>query len=241
MDCKQFREALDCYVHGELSAEAAAAADAHRRECVRCARATEHLLRLRREVKRVVNVHAPPAFLEQRVRTALRPRWMAPWRHPAPAGLRRTAAAVFVVLGLVTLWGATSNTKPFSRMAAVALDRVAVHLDEASRADIEGTVLCRDCELEHEYGVKASCKLIGHHGAIAGADGRIWNIVEQAASADLIHDNALLGKRVHVRARFFRRAGAIEVESYRVDAPARNTARSTASNEVVAKLELAPR
>jgi len=33
----------------------------------------------------------------------------------------------------------------------------------------------------------------------------------------------------------------MEVESYRVDAPARNTARSTASNEVVAKLELAPR
>jgi hypothetical protein len=38
---------------------------------------------------------------------------------------------------------------------------------------LEGKILCRDCELEHRHGVKASCKIIGHHGAIATADGRI--------------------------------------------------------------------
>src|SRR5438093_3447302 len=38
MDCKTFREALDCYVDGELSAEARTAAETHRRECARCAR-----------------------------------------------------------------------------------------------------------------------------------------------------------------------------------------------------------
>jgi hypothetical protein len=238
MDCKQFREALDCYVHGELSADAAAAADAHRRECARCERVMGRILRLRREVKRVVNLDAPPPRLEQRVRTALRPRWMTGWDPAAPIGLRRTAAAALVVVGLATLWAAVSNQGPFARAAAGALDRVAIRLDESSMADIDGTVLCRDCELEHQYGIKASCKVIGHHGAIATADGRLWNIVEQSASADLIHETALLGKTVHVRARFFRRAGAIEVESYRVQRRAQDQAeRSTAARQVVAQLE----
>lgn len=235
MDCKQFREALEYYVHGELSADAAAAADAHRRECPRCDRVMGRLLSLRGEVKRVVNMDAPPPLLEQRVRTALRPRWMTGWDPAAPIGLRRTAAAALVVLGLATLWVAVSNRGPFARAAAAALDRVAIRLDESSMADIDGTVLCRDCELEHRYGITASCKVIGHHGAIAMADGRLWNIVEQGTSADLIHENALLGKAVHVRARFFRRAGAIEVESYRVEGRARDQAeRSTAPRQVVA-------
>ena len=69
-------------------------------------------------------------------------------------------------------------------------------------------------------------------------DGRIWNIVEQRASADLIHDNALLGRKVEGRARFFRRAGAIEMESYRVEGRAANLAdRPGEPRQVLAKLE----
>ena len=76
--------------------------------------------------------------------------------------------------------------------------------------------------------------MIGHHGAIATIDGRIWNIVDERASADLIHDNALLGRTVQVRARFFRRAGAIEIESYRVEPRAGDTAeRVTEPRQVI--------
>jgi hypothetical protein len=64
------------------------------------------------------------------------------------------------------------------------------------------------------YGVNASCKIIGHHGAIATADGRIWNIVEQGTSATLIHDESLLGKKIVVRGRLFRNSRALVVDSY---------------------------
>ena len=57
-----------------------------------------------------------------------------------------------------------STRAPIDIGAANAMDRLAVRLDETSPVVLEGKILCRDCELEHRYGVKASCKTIGHHG-----------------------------------------------------------------------------
>jgi hypothetical protein len=94
------------------------------------------------------------------------------------------------------------------------MDRLALRLDETSPMVLEGKILCRDCELEHRHGVKASCKIIGHHGAIATADGRIWNVVAQGTSEKLIHDESLLGKNIVVRGRLFRNSRALVVESY---------------------------
>jgi len=82
--------------------------------------------------------------------------------------------------------------------------------------EIEGTVVCRDCELSEVSGEKVMCNRTGHRGAIATDDGRIWNIVEQPGSTDLVHDSALLGKTVRLRARLFRRAGSLAVDSYTI-------------------------
>jgi hypothetical protein len=81
---------------------------------------------------------------------------------------------------------------------------------------LQGKIVCRDCELEHRYGIRASCGVIGHHGAIATADGRIWNIVEQRTSAKLIHDESLLGKNVVVWGRLFRNSRALVIDSYQL-------------------------
>lgn len=210
MDCKQFREVLDCYVDHELSPDAMAAADVHLRECTGCQRATARLLELRRYIRETVTAAVPSPALERRVRASLRPTWTSVSR---PLALRLAAAAI--LLG-VAVWVGIANRAQAEDALAVAMDRVVVALAGPSRVIVEGTILCRDCELERRYGVKAMCRQIGHHGAIATADGRIWNIVEQPSSSVLIHDGALLGKRVHVRARLFRPAGAMVIDSYTI-------------------------
>lgn len=213
MNCKQFRESLDCYLDGELSGEASAAADAHRKECPQCERAVLRLQELKTTVRRTVSIATPPSDLDARIRAAVGSPWtrsLDAMRSFAPKrrGLGLAAVAVFILAVTV------STRAPIDISAANAMDRLALHLDETSPVVLEGKILCRDCELEHRYGVKASCKTIGHHGAIATADGRIWNIVEQGASATLIHDDSLLGKRVVVRGRLFRNSRALVVESY---------------------------
>jgi hypothetical protein len=213
MNCKQFRESLDCYLDGELSAEASAAADAHRKECPQCERAVLRLEELKTTVRRTVSIATPPSDLEARIRTAMATPWMRPFdtiRSFAPRRSVLALAAVAVFILAVTV----STRAPIDISAANAMDRLALHLDDTSPVVLEGKLLCRDCELEHRYGVKASCKIIGHHGAIATADGRIWNIVEQQTSAKLIHDESLLGKNIVVRGRLFRNSRALVIESY---------------------------
>jgi len=215
MNCKQFRESLDCYLDGELSAAACAAADAHRKECPQCDRALAHVQELKTAVRRTVTVASPPSDLDARIRAAVATPWTRPLDTIRSFGTRRSvlalaAAAVFVLAVTV------STRPPIDISAANAMDRLAVRLDDTSPVVLEGTILCRDCELEHRYGVKASCKIIGHHGAIATADGRIWNIVEQGSSAALIHDEHLLGKKVVVRGRLFRGSRVLVIESYQL-------------------------
>jgi len=200
---------------GELSAAASAAADVHRKECPQCDRAVTRLQELKTAVRRTVNVATPPSDLDARVRPAVATPWMRPFDTIMSFGPRRSAFALAVVVVLI-LAVTVSTRSPIDVSAANAMDRLALRLDDTSPVVLEGKVLCRDCELEHRYGVKASCKVLGHHGAIATADGRIWNIVEQRTSAALIHDESLLGKNVVVRGRLFRGSRALVIESYQL-------------------------
>jgi hypothetical protein len=215
MTCKQFRESLDCYVDGELSVTATAAADSHRRECQACDRAVTSLLAMRSSLKQATASVRLPAGLERRVRTVLMPHWLRPFAAASFAPRRSVMAIAAVALLAVVL--ATITRPPVDATAANAMDRLALRLDDSSPVVVEGTVLCRDCELEHRYGIKSSCRQIGHHGAIFTADGRILNLVEQRASSRLIHDETLFGKKVIVHGRIFRGARALVVDSFQLE------------------------
>ncbi len=214
MDCKQFREVLDCYIDHELSASAMSAAYVHRRECAACARAADGLEALRRRIRSVVTACDTPPDLERRIRQVIAP----PWGYAAAAGWRAPRWAIAAALILAILGSAGVGYRVDVRQQLVtALDHAVVALaDPTMTVVLEATVLCRDCELEARYGVKAPCNRVGHHGALATADGHLWNIMELPASAGLIHDNELLGRRVRVRGRLYRDAGSIAIESYQL-------------------------
>lgn len=212
MDCKQFRELLDCYVDGELSVEAVAAADAHLSECASCARVAAHLERLRGAVRQAVFAHSPPANLGERVRQSLRPWWV-------PRDVSATARHLAIAASLVVIVGAglaAAGGAQIPDAVVSAMDSAVAKLSGPIDVVLEGRLVCRDCELEKRHGERPMCQRTGHHGAIATSDGRIWNIVEQPASTDLIHDTALLGKAVRVRARLFREAGSLAVQTFTI-------------------------
>ncbi len=213
MTCEQFRESVDCYVDGELSAEAKTAVERHRAECVGCDTAARQIAELRASVRRAVSDIPLPGHLEARIRTATAAPF--PRRRDAGVGGRRWWAVAAAVLLLVAGGLALSAGRAAPGGAADVFERMALQVSDTGAVVIEGTVLCRDCELEHRYGVQAPCRRIGHHGAIATADGRIWNLVDQEPAADLIHNEALLGRRVLVHGRMYRGARALVVE--RVD------------------------
>jgi hypothetical protein len=205
MDCKNLREVLDLYVDGELSPEATVQAEAHLAECHPCRRAADGLRGLRQAVKAAVSQYQPPPTLVDRVRKST----LSPWHHrPAWALAVATASLLVVALAVSVsqLRGAVANT----------LEAAAFHLDDSRSVVMEGTLLCRDCQLKKEFGYRAMCPLKGHHGTLQTKDGKIWNILDGDASEDLIHNSALLGRIVRIHGRCFRRASSIEVDSYEV-------------------------
>lgn len=204
MDCKEFRETLDLYVDGELAAEAVAAANAHVSECEPCRRAHQELLRLRRGVQNAVRAHGTPPPLEKRIRARLASAWRPAWA--------RVAALVLILFALLAL-----GVSPDARgVAARSMEFVAFHLDRPRLVELEGQLVCRDCELKTLYGAKTMCLLKGHRAALKTAEGKIWNLMDGEHTEALLHDDALRSKRIHIVGKLYRRAGCVEVESYRV-------------------------
>ncbi|MGH9159161.1 MAG: anti-sigma factor family protein [Vicinamibacteraceae bacterium] len=204
MDCKEFREALDLYVDDELSADGLASASAHLDECGGCRRAADELWWLRGAVRDVVRRHDPPPDVV---------RWandrFGSARRPLRAVIVMPALAFALLLGLF-VWSSDVRVR-----VAGALERAAFQLDTPRTIVLDGELVCRDCELEALYGAKSMCHLKGHHGSLRTADGKIWTFMEGKASAVLIEDSSLLGRRVQVRGRLYRRAGCLEIESYK--------------------------
>jgi len=205
MDCKDLREVLDLFVDGELSPEATVKAETHLAECQACRRAADRLQGLRQAVKATVSQYEPAPELVHSVRRST----LSPW-HRRPAW---TLAMVAVALLVVAL---AASVPQLRGVAANTLEATAFHLDDSRSVVMEGTLLCRDCQLKKEYGYRAMCPLKGHHGTLQTKDGKIWNILDGDASEDLIHNSALLGRIVRIQGRCFRRASSIEVDSYEV-------------------------
>jgi len=204
MDCKKLREVLDAYVDRELSVDATAQAEAHITECNACRRAVENLARLREAVRTAAGRPEAPVELIERVRSSVSPRW-------------NRAAAIQALAAALILAGVLALFVPSVRgAAATALDFLSLKLDDSRQVVLEGKLLCRDCELEKEHGYHAMCPLSGHHGAIVTADGRIWNILEGERSRELIHNSSLLGRRVRVEGRMYRKAGSVAVSNYQL-------------------------
>ncbi len=204
MDCKKLREVLDAYVDRELSPDAAAQAEAHIAECNPCRRASEGLTRLREALRAAVGGPEAPAHLLDRLQSSLSPRW-------------RRALAIQAIAATLVLAGVLTLFVPSIRgTAATALDYLSLKLDDSRQVALEGKLLCRDCQLEKEYGYHAMCPLTGHHGAIVTGDGRIWNILEGEKSRELIHNSSLLGRRVRVEGHMYRKAGSVAISNYQL-------------------------
>ena len=79
---------------------------------------------------------------------------------------------------------------------------------------IQGKVICFGCTLKGERGAKAQCSLYGHTNAIRTNDGKIWTILENDQSTELIHNHDYAGKEIEIKGKKFAEAQTIEVESF---------------------------
>lgn len=81
---------------------------------------------------------------------------------------------------------------------------------------IQGKVICFGCTLKKEKGAKAQCSIYGHTNAIRTKDGKIWSILENDKSTELINNHDYAGKDIEIKGKKIKEAQTIEVESFKV-------------------------
>ena len=81
---------------------------------------------------------------------------------------------------------------------------------------IKGKVVCQGCTLKKEKGAKAQCSIYGHINAIKTKDGKIWTILENDKSTELINNHDYAGKDIEIKGKKFAEAQIIEVDTFKV-------------------------
>lgn len=87
---------------------------------------------------------------------------------------------------------------------------------KASPVTFKAEVICLGCSLKKEQGAKALCSIYGHANALRTEDGKIWTILENDVSTELINSHDYAGKEVEIIGKKFANSSVIEVESFKV-------------------------
>lgn len=77
-------------------------------------------------------------------------------------------------------------------------------------------MVCLGCTLKKEKGAQAQCSVYGHKNAIRTGNGKIWTILENDASNELINSHEYGGKEVEITGKKFIDAQIVEVESFKI-------------------------
>jgi len=89
-------------------------------------------------------------------------------------------------------------------------------ITEASPVSFNAKVICLGCALKKGQGAKANCSLYGHVNALKSEDGRIWTILENDISTDLINLHEYAGKQVEITGKKFGGTQVIEIETFKI-------------------------
>ena len=87
---------------------------------------------------------------------------------------------------------------------------------QASPVTFKAKVVCLGCSLKKEQGAKAQCSIYGHKNALKTEDGRIWTLLENDASKELINSHEYAGKEIEIAGKVFGNTQIIEIETFKL-------------------------
>lgn len=117
----------------------------------------------------------------------------------------------------------TKGMKLFNKAGSLAIlsaifftfciGNVLAQTEKNSEAEtFQATVICLGCTLKKTQGAKAQCSLYGHVNALKTADDKIWTILENDTSVELINSHEYAGKKVEITGKKFSGSQVIEIE-----------------------------
>jgi len=87
---------------------------------------------------------------------------------------------------------------------------------KATPVTLKAKVICLGCSLKKEQGAKAQCSIYGHKNALKTEDGRVWTILENDVSKELINSHEYAGKEIEIAGKIFSGTQIIEIETFKL-------------------------
>jgi len=89
-------------------------------------------------------------------------------------------------------------------------------ITQATPVTLKAKVICLGCALKKEQGAKAQCSIYGHKNALKTEDGRVWTILENDVSKELINSHEYAGKEIEIAGKIFGSTQIIEIENFKL-------------------------
>ncbi len=86
--------------------------------------------------------------------------------------------------------------------------------EETGDVTLSGTLVCLNCNFDPSTDAREFCKKYGHQHVLRAVDGRIYSIVKDEKTKQLIESDEYHGKAVTVTGRIIINSRAIKVTSY---------------------------
>ena len=126
----------------------------------------------------------------------------------------RRSGIIIVAFGLLFSFWITSA---LAHCGMCGMDEKIVEEETSPLTEtLQATVVCLGCTLKKEQGAKAQCSIYGHINALRTKDGKVWTILENDVSGELINSHEYAGEEVEITGKKYRNAQVIEIETLKV-------------------------
>lgn len=119
---------------------------------------------------------------------------------------------LLIVAALLSLLFGFGASKAFAHCGECGI----AEAEAAETVTFQAKVICLGCTLKKEQSAKAQCSLYGHTQALMTEDDKIWTILENDTSTELINSHEYKGKKVEITGKKFIGTQIIEIESFKV-------------------------
>ncbi len=213
--CNELEPFLAAYVDGVLEAAEREKVEQHLESCPMCKEQVSGQKALKSLLHERYRTEVTPVHVRARIRRALaeKPRVPGFFEMLFEAFTLhkvKSAVALITLMFFVSYPYVRSQMQPGARPSGFAATG---QQGELQPVEMVGEVLCVDCELLHEAHLPAKHEP-DHRLGIRTADGRIWNLVPSGPGKTLLHNDALMNKKVRIKGRRYSSGSYISVEQY---------------------------
>ncbi len=213
--CQELEPLLTAYVDGELLGQENKTVEEHLKQCRHCQKQIEQQSALKKLLRERYRMETTPAHVRARIR-----RWLSS-NQPVPGFLEllgeaftlhrfKGALALMTLLFFIGYPYLRGVVHPSEQVEGFALGPDQVELKPV---EVEGEVLCVDCELLDKANLPHAHDA-DHRMGIKTPAGKIWNIIPSGKGKALLHNDQLIHKRLRVKGYAYPGGVYLNVERY---------------------------